>query len=106
MVIRSSWREATKHSCRDKTSGKSDCGANRSARSTVFATALRPQPGGDGSETTARLGPPQEQEWPDGVWVVRRVPGAAAAKTYRCPGCDQEIIPGTPHMVVWPEQDR
>ncbi len=52
----------------------------------------------------APLGPPQTQEWPDGDWVVRPVPGAAAAKTYRCPGCDQEIWPGVPHVVVWPAQ--
>jgi len=53
-------------------------------------------------DTSARLGPPQTQEWPDGDWVVRQVPGAAAAKTYRCPGCDQELLPGTAHLVVWP----
>jgi hypothetical protein len=23
-------------------------------------------------------------------------------KAYRCPGCDQEIIPGIPHIVAWP----
>jgi hypothetical protein len=51
-----------------------------------------------------RLGPPQTQTWPDGEWVVRAVPGAAASKTYRCPGCDQEIWPGVPHVVAWPEQ--
>jgi hypothetical protein len=62
--------------------------------------AGRPEPEGDG----ARLGPPQAQDWPDGVWVVRQVPGAATAKVYRCPGCDQEIRPGTSHVVVWPEQ--
>jgi hypothetical protein len=38
----------------------------------------------------------------DGRWVVRTVAGAAAAKTYRCPGCQQSITPGTPHVVVWP----
>jgi hypothetical protein len=48
------------------------------------------------------LGLAQVQEWPDGDWVVRQVPGAAAAKTYRCPGCDQEIRPGKAHVVVWP----
>src|ERR1700728_3160579 len=52
----------------------------------------------------ARLGPPQVQVWPDGDWVVRQVPGAAASKTYRCPGCDQEILPGVAHVVVWPDQ--
>ncbi len=27
-----------------------------------------------------------------------------AAKAYRCPGCDQEIVPGTAHVVAWPAQ--
>jgi len=60
--------------------------------------------GGDDEDSPARLGPPQVQEWPDGEWVVRQVPGAAAAKLYRCPGCDQEIQPGTAHLVVWPAE--
>jgi hypothetical protein len=51
-----------------------------------------------------RLGPPQTQEWPDGDWVVRQVPGAAATKLYRCPGCNQELLPGIAHVVVWPAQ--
>jgi hypothetical protein len=38
----------------------------------------------------------------DGDWVVRSVAGAAAGKTYRCPGCDQEIRTGAPHLVAWP----
>jgi hypothetical protein len=38
----------------------------------------------------------------DGEWIVRQVPGAQTTKTYRCPGCDQEIRPGTPHLVTWP----
>ena len=40
----------------------------------------------------------------DGEWVVRSVPGAATEKTYRCPGCQQLIGPGTPHLVAWPER--
>jgi hypothetical protein len=44
------------------------------------------------------------ESWPDGDWVVRPVSGAAAVETYRCPGCDQEIRPGTPHVVAWPAQ--
>jgi len=40
----------------------------------------------------------------DGRWLVRSVPGAAALKTYRCPGCQQPIAPGTPHLVVWPAE--
>jgi hypothetical protein len=51
-----------------------------------------------------RLGPQQTEAWPDGDWVLRQVPGAAATKTYRCPGCNQEILPGVAHVVVWPDQ--
>ncbi len=47
-------------------------------------------------------GPERVQSWPDGDWVVRQQPGAGTTKTYRCPGCDQEITPGTPHVVAWP----
>jgi hypothetical protein len=35
-------------------------------------------------------------------WIVRRLTGASSTKTYRCPGCNQEIRPTTPHVVVWP----
>ncbi|MFT7840131.1 hypothetical protein Q5530_28650 [Saccharothrix sp. BKS2] len=42
---------------------------------------------------------------PDGNWLVRSVSGAATTKTYRCPGCDHEIRPGTPHVVAWPAAD-
>jgi hypothetical protein len=46
------------------------------------------------------------EESGDGDWVVRQVTGAASDKTYRCPGCDQEIRPGTPHLVTWPAYAR
>ena len=58
----------------------------------------RPRP----ATPAAPLGPERTEEWPDGDWVTRPVPGVAAAKAYRCPGCDQEIHPGTAHVVVWP----
>jgi hypothetical protein len=38
----------------------------------------------------------------DTTWVVRPVSGPRAVKDYRCPGCDQEIRAGVPHVVVWP----
>jgi hypothetical protein len=41
------------------------------------------------------------QSGPDGEWHVRAIPGSAAAKTYRCPGCQQEIRPGVAHVVAW-----
>jgi len=43
---------------------------------------------------------------PDGTeHVARRVTGSASTKAYRCPGCDQEIRPATPHVVAWPVAD-
>jgi hypothetical protein len=64
------------------------------------------RPGGeaeDDAEVPAlRLGPERIESGPDGDWVVRAMPGDATVKTYRCPGCDQEIQPGTAHLVVWP----
>ncbi|WP_433787010.1 hypothetical protein ACQPX6_09250 [Actinomycetospora sp. CA-101289] len=38
-------------------------------------------------------------------WVVRSISGTAATKSYRCPGCDQEIPPATPHVVAWPADE-
>ncbi|UYP20359.1 ATP/GTP-binding protein [Rhodococcus sp. Z13] len=38
----------------------------------------------------------------DERFTVRTVPGSRATKPYRCPGCDHEIAPGTPHVVAWP----
>lgn len=42
------------------------------------------------------------ESWPEGDWVVRAITAAATGKTFRCPGCDQEILPATPHVVAWP----
>lgn len=53
----------------------------------------------------ARLGPQTVEEHPDGDWIVRRISGSASTKPYRCPGCDQEIRPATPHVVAWPAED-
>lgn len=43
--------------------------------------------------------------WQGEEWVVRPIAGAASAKHYRCPGCDQEIPPGVGHVVAWREYD-
>jgi hypothetical protein len=42
---------------------------------------------------------------PDGDWVVQKTTGSAATKAYRCPGCDQEIPPATPHVVAYSSDD-
>lgn len=39
---------------------------------------------------------------PDGEWHVRRLSGITVVKAYRCPGCEQEIPVGKPHVVAWP----
>lgn len=41
----------------------------------------------------------------DGEWIVRTLTGSASTRIYRCPGCDQEIRPATPHLVAWPADD-
>ena len=56
-------------------------------------------------------GPPPRRADPveeaaDGDWAVRQVTGTATGTSYRCPGCDQEIRPGTPHVVSWPAYVR
>jgi hypothetical protein len=56
------------------------------------------------SEPPSRGWIEQVETWPDGDFSVRRVAGTrgtATGKTYRCPGCDQEIGSATPHVVAW-----
>ena len=53
-----------------------------------------------------------EHEWTDSDGGhddgedVRHVQPYQATKTYRCPGCVQEIRPGVAHLVVWPADER
>ena len=49
---------------------------------------------------TAGLGSVEDYDGVD--YAVRPVSAARATKTYRCPGCDQEIPPAVPHVLVWP----
>ncbi len=53
-----------------------------------------------------RGGNQRVEEHADGEWVVRRLTGSSSTKTYRCPGCDHEIRPATPHVVAWPLEGR
>ena len=39
---------------------------------------------------------------PDGHWVVRRVRGANAGRSYVCPGCHQSLPDSVAHVVAWP----
>ena len=51
----------------------------------------------------ARLGIPQTESAPDGVWAVRSISSNNAQKTYICPGCHRNVPPGLAHLVVWQE---
>jgi hypothetical protein len=46
--------------------------------------------------------PPGGERVEDG-WVVRSLAGSASGRSYRCPGCDQELSAAAPHVVVWPD---
>ncbi len=37
----------------------------------------------------------------DGEWNVQPMTAAAALKSYVCPGCGLEIVPGASHVVAW-----
>lgn len=41
------------------------------------------------------------EEKRDGLWNVQPLAAGNAAKTYTCPGCGLEIVPGTAHVVAW-----
>lgn len=62
----------------------------------------RDVPDGDVDLDRARRKVEAVEEGPDGSdWYVRHIPGHAATKLYRCPGCDHEIGVGVPHVVAW-----
>jgi hypothetical protein len=52
----------------------------------------------------ARRGVQSVQQHRDGDFLVRSVGGSP--KTYRCPGCDQEVRPHVVHVVAWPADER
>lgn len=37
----------------------------------------------------------------DGVWNVQPQSASSAVKSYLCPGCGLEILPGAAHLVTW-----
>jgi hypothetical protein len=47
----------------------------------------------------------RRDDWRGETYAVRTVPGGNAVKPYRCPGCNQVIPVGVPHLVAWPEGD-
>ena len=75
--------------------------AGGSRRAALRAAARDRLRAGDDEAAAGRAVPARESV-EDGV-VVRRVAGNAPGRPYRCPGCDQELDGGTPHVVAWPE---
>ena len=51
-----------------------------------------------------RGGIPLRERYAGGEWFVRRLTGASSERPYLCPGCQQQIAPGAPHVVVWPAE--
>lgn len=37
----------------------------------------------------------------DGLWNVQPVAAPSAVKAYTCPGCGNQVTPGTAHIVAW-----
>jgi hypothetical protein len=73
-----------------------------SARATV-ETVPRHNRRRDGAPRPAASAAAQRVDtWRGEDYVVRTVTGASASKPYRCPGCDQLIPLGVPHVVAWP----
>lgn len=58
-----------------------------------------------GGDPSKAAGNEVVESHPDGDWRVRSIRGSSSTKVYRCPGCDQEIRPATPHIVAWPDGD-
>lgn len=69
-------------------------GSRRGARE---AAALAARKRGDAPPPTVPAGQRVE-----GGWVVRALAGSPG-RTYRCPGCDQELPSSSSHVVAWPE---
>jgi hypothetical protein len=77
---------------------RSRSGAVKSAKAARTGSGVR----GGAEEQSERYGLERTEEWQGEDWAVRQISGGAAVKYYRCPGCDQEIPPGVPHVVAWP----
>jgi hypothetical protein len=73
---------------------------------------LSPQPRGradlprDGATYWGTRREPGPSWAPGEIWFVRHMGAASAVKFYVCPGCNQNIPPGTAHVVAWPDTHR
>ncbi|MGP3986520.1 ATP/GTP-binding protein [Streptomyces sp. 3N207] len=81
---------------------RSRSGVVKSAKAARTGSGVRR--GGEERSERERYGLERTEDWRGEEWAVRQISGGAAVKHYRCPGCDQEIPPGVPHVVAWPVQ--
>lgn len=58
--------------------------------------------GGGGIPPALRQGGPGEVHYAGQVWAVRQVRANDSGRSYLCPGCQQQVSAGTPHVVAWP----
>lgn len=75
-------------------------GTNLAARENGPMPRRKPRPAG---RPVRRVRETQSYEsGPDGEWNVRRLSGSPSGRSYRCPGCAQELPASRPHVVAWP----
>ena len=68
-----------------------------------MARKNRRQPAlGEEGRSATPFGAKRVEEYDGEDWLVQNITGSSSTKTYRCPGCDQEIRPATPHIVAYP----
>ena len=54
-----------------------------------------------GLDVDRALGGRRTESAGDGDWTVQTVPPSASGKTYRCPGCQQQVPASVGHVVAW-----
>ncbi len=74
----------------------------RSNRPRRRSGGARPDDGFDPDR--ALSGMQRHEDHPDGGWLVRQVSGSRTgpARSYVCPGCQQQVPSTSPHVVAWP----
>jgi len=89
-------RPRNRHPLQEDATGRSATGKNR-------------RTGGVGGTAAGRTGTVEDSFVDDpvgtGTAQIRRIQPYQANKTYICPGCNQEIRPGTGHVVIVPLSD-
>ncbi|QBE47732.1 ATP/GTP-binding protein [Leucobacter triazinivorans] len=43
----------------------------------------------------------RRERWRGADWFVRDIPAHRAEKSYRCPACGTDVLPGQAHVVAW-----